>query len=966
GLSAQRTYHYRVGASNVLGMAWGADQSFTTGGRLQVWGGGAFGETNPPTGLTNIVGIAAGANHGLGLKNDGTVVAWGNNNFGQTNVPVGLTNVVEVAGGIQHSLALLANGTVVVWGDNTYGQTNVPAGLSNVLQIAAGGYHNLALNANQTVTAWGQNNFGQTNVPAGLSNVVSVAAGFSHSLALKADGTVTAWGNNNFGQTNVPAGLNSVIAVTAGQYHSLALKADGVSAANFSPASRWVADNLSGSDGSSVNNWTDGIAGKNATQPSGSNQPKLYSNVLNGHKAVRFSSAAPQYLTVTAADSPISGAANFTLVTVFKTSTPGAASSSFYQNTGLLGCEQPNAVADWAFCLNGTQLGAGLGAGAGNCSSDVSVYGGSVADGKMHVAMYVRSGSIIRLYVDGVIVAMQDGLCAAARGSYDFQIGAMTAGTLGFDGDIAEIQIYNRALNLLEIPRITQTLANTYGMSGVAGTAVNRWTADSLVGSDGTLIASWADVLAGKNATQASVGNRPRLYSNVVNGHKTVRFSSGSSQYLTVAAADSPISAAGSFTLVTVFKTSTPGNASSAFYNNTGLLATEQSGIVPDWALCINGSQLGAGLGGGAGGCGSDFSLYGGNVTDGNPHIAMYVRSGETVSLYVDGVRVATQTSLCSAERGNYNLQIGAMTTGLYFFNGDIAEIQLYNRGLSSWEITSANEVLAASYGIGGAAGTVVVWGNNSSGQTNAPKNLTNVLAVASGSAFNLALKPNGTVAGWGNNSQGQTNIPAVLTNVVAIAGGTNFGLAIGNRPPQANGATNLGYVNHDLVLTLPVTNPDGSPLNYRILSLPAAGALFQNSGGTRGAPINLINTTLNDPAGQVVFAPAAEATGNPYATFDFMVDDGLFSSGTAQVTVNLGLPAVPQFTGMLWNPGSPGSFNLNFSGASNATYSVWAATNLVDWAKIGTASEPNPGLYEFMDAAATNWPQRFYRISAP
>ena len=70
-----------------------------------------------------------------------------------------------------------------------------------------------------------------------------------------------------------------------------------------------------------------------------------------------------------------------------------------------------------------------------------------------------------------------------------------------------------------------------------------------------------------------------------------------------------------------------------SFFNNTGILGCEQPNIVADWALCLNGSQLGAGLGGGTGGCGSDLSLYGGTVTDGDPHIAMYVRSGETVTV---------------------------------------------------------------------------------------------------------------------------------------------------------------------------------------------------------------------------------------------------------------------------------------------------------------------------------------------
>ena len=63
----------------------------------------------------------------------------------------------------------------------------------------------------------------------------------------------------------------------------------------------------------------------------------------------------------------------------------------------------------------------------------------------------------------------------------------------------------------------------------------------------------------------------------------------------------------------------------------------------------------------------------------------------------------------------------------------------------------------------------VVAWGDNSYGQTNVPPDLTNVVAIASSSSFNLALKSDGTVVAWGDNSLGQTNVPADLTNAVAI-----------------------------------------------------------------------------------------------------------------------------------------------------------------------------------------------------
>jgi hypothetical protein len=231
GASGTLQFRYNlVPTPNIIkAIAAGGEHSLAlrTNGTVLAWGGNAFGQTNVPAGLTNATGIAAGYYHSLALRGDGTVVAWGRNLDGETNVPPGLSNIVSVAAGCYHNLALRRDGTVVAWGRNTSGETNVPPGLTNVAAIAAGCSHSLALGDNGLIVGWGDNDHGQLNVPTGLANVAALSAGDDFSLALRANRTVVAWGDNSFGQTNVPIGLSNVVAISSGGSHILALNTDG-------------------------------------------------------------------------------------------------------------------------------------------------------------------------------------------------------------------------------------------------------------------------------------------------------------------------------------------------------------------------------------------------------------------------------------------------------------------------------------------------------------------------------------------------------------------------------------------------------------------------------------------------------------------------------------------------------------------------------------------------------------------
>jgi hypothetical protein len=69
-----------------------------------------------PPRIGAVVAIATGYSHVLALKKDGTVAAWGANPKGQCNIPSGLRDVVSVAAYGHMSYALKRDGTVVSWG----------------------------------------------------------------------------------------------------------------------------------------------------------------------------------------------------------------------------------------------------------------------------------------------------------------------------------------------------------------------------------------------------------------------------------------------------------------------------------------------------------------------------------------------------------------------------------------------------------------------------------------------------------------------------------------------------------------------------------------------------------------------------------------------------------------------------------------------------------------------------------
>jgi alpha-tubulin suppressor-like RCC1 family protein len=312
----------------------GNNSSYTIGGIPNLVTG-----VNAVGTLNGVVAVAAGVGHSLALlspSDGGGVLAWGYNNSGQlgngttnpssapapvytqgTNGPgPALTGVVAIAAGSNHSLALKGDGSVWAWGDNYCGDlgdgtytmrtlaVQIFAANSGIVAIAAGDGFTVALKSSGSVWTWGTDFEGQlgnaayfynlsespveVNGPGGtgnLTNVVAVAAGAggNHALALESNGSVWSWGSNSNGQlgndtepnasaypvqvvgSHAPVGgasdpsaaslgfLGGVTEVAAGENNSLAVSATGVVWAWGNGADGQLGNNTTGNGSAMIN-----------------------------------------------------------------------------------------------------------------------------------------------------------------------------------------------------------------------------------------------------------------------------------------------------------------------------------------------------------------------------------------------------------------------------------------------------------------------------------------------------------------------------------------------------------------------------------------------------------------------------------------------------------------------------------------------------------------------------------------
>ncbi len=222
----------------------------------------------------------------------------------------------------------------------------------------------------------------------------------------------------------------------------------------------WSADDLSSDlkDGATVASWVDRVSGIEAT---GSGNPRWVENALGSRAAVRFDPAdGNDYLTVADAVSPLSGAGDFTVTVAFATRSTSLVGQTgdWYTNTGLVDANRLAFGADWGLSINSQgQVAGGLGLGNGTTHTVYSNEKG-LNDGQVHVVSWSRSGSTLSIAVDGKAAAVRTNVTTQVRDAVVMTLGALTGGNRTFPGDIADVRVYNGALDASELQALTTSI----------------------------------------------------------------------------------------------------------------------------------------------------------------------------------------------------------------------------------------------------------------------------------------------------------------------------------------------------------------------------------------------------------------------------------------------------------------------------------------------------------------------------
>jgi hypothetical protein len=204
--------------------------------------------------------------------------------------------------------------------------------------------------------------------------------------------------------------------------------------------------------------------------------------------------------------------------------------------------------------------------------------------------------------------------------------------------------------------------------------------------AEGAALTTWTDASgAGHHAVQSNAAQRPTWRGSAVNGRPAIRFD-GIDDHLDIGATLVPGAAAR--TVLFVARTNVVGNKSVIDLGHGGTPGSAFM-ITPEYAVRVGG--------------GNRVFRPGASSA---PELGVILQGGGTtadLSAWVNGQPLTVASTGARAINTAGDGTVGgysAAPTGFHCFDGDIAEILVYNRALSASERLSVAQYLAGKYGI--------------------------------------------------------------------------------------------------------------------------------------------------------------------------------------------------------------------------------------------------------------------------
>ena len=162
-------------------------------GTLRCWGT----RRHPPADERFVAVAPGSANHGCGLREDGSVSCRGYiNKIHSPDPPPEVSDgpFTSITGGGDHFCGLRPDGTAVCWGHDRFGETSPPDG-ERFTEISAGAAHTCGLRMDGTAVCWGWSRIvrGPDSPPKDV-RFKAISSGSDFACAIRWDDDITCWG----------------------------------------------------------------------------------------------------------------------------------------------------------------------------------------------------------------------------------------------------------------------------------------------------------------------------------------------------------------------------------------------------------------------------------------------------------------------------------------------------------------------------------------------------------------------------------------------------------------------------------------------------------------------------------------------------------------------------------------------------------------------------------------------------